>query len=484
MGRVWASGSIGRATWCAIWRDGELEFLGRIDHQVKVRGYRIELGEIEAALLSHEGVRECVVVAREGKSGDSRLVAYVVVEGGDGEPDAAELREHLKGNLPEYMAPSVFVMLDALPLTPNGKVDRKALPAPEGVQTEVGADFVAPRDDLERQLAAIWEDVLDVRPLGVTSNFFDLGGHSLTALRLITKVQSLAGRTLSLTTIFEHPTVEMMARFLSRPEASDDNSPLVAIQPRGTKRPLFFVHTAGGNVIRYAALARQLGEEQPFYAFQSRGIKDSDGHTTVEEMAARYIKAMLKTQPDGPYILGGWSMGGVVAFEMARQLRTQGRDVALLVLIDTKIGRAGDGAKLSEAVLLVSFALDLGLPPHDLNLAKLNPGELLPYLTDRMGRIQSDLDVEQLRRFFDIYKNNVQAAGDYVPHALPVRGVFFKASEDSPEINQEVTDDWTELLSEVITHEVPGNHFTMMDEPHVRIVASLLNSNIERAGAD
>jgi thioesterase domain-containing protein len=172
---------------------------------------------------------------------------------------------------------------------------------------------------------------------------------------------------------------------------------------------------------------------------------------------------------------------------MARQLRTQGRDVALLVLIDAKIWREGSAAKLSEAVLLVSFALESGLPPDDLNLAKLKRGELMPYLTDRArgaGLIQSDLDVEQLDRFFEIYKNNVQASRDYVPHALPLRGTLFKASEYSPEINREVTDDWTKLLSEIITHEVPGDHFTMMDEPYVRIVASLLNADIEAALAD
>jgi amino acid adenylation domain-containing protein len=463
---------------------GEVEYLGRIDHQVKVRGHRIELGEVEAALRRQRGVGEAVVVAREEAGGERRLVAYVVGEGGGAAPPWVELQARLAEELPPYMVPAAWVELERLPLTPNGKVDRKALPAPERRQTET--DYIPPRDDLERQLTTIWEDVLNVRPLGVTANFFEFGGHSLTALRLIAKVQSLAGRRLPLSTVFDHPTIERMANFLRRQESTDNYSPLVAIQPHGTKRPLFFVHTAGGNVLRYLPLARRLGDEQPFYAFQSQDIDKGQG-PSVEEMAACYIKAMLEIQPGGPYILGGWSMGGVVAFEMARQLRTQGRDVALLVLIDAKIWREGSAAKLSEAVLLVSFAIESGLPPHDLNLAKLKRGELMHYLTDRaknLGLIQSDLDVEQLDRFFEIYKNNVQASRDYVPHALPVRGTLFKASEYSPEINREVTDDWTKLLSEIITHEVPGDHFTMMEEPYVRILASLLNSDIEAALAD
>jgi amino acid adenylation domain-containing protein len=462
---------------------GEIEFLGRVDHQVKVRGFRIELGEVEAALLSDEGVRECVVVACEGKSGDVRLVAYVVAQG---ESHAEELRAHLKDRLPEYMTPSAFVMLEALPLLPNGKVDRNALPAPGGVQAEIGADFVAPRDDLERRLAVVWEDVLEVRPLSVTGNFFDLGGHSLTALRLIARVKSLTGKTLSLTTLFEHPTVETLARFLSRSKPADEHSPLVAIQPRGTKRPLFFVHTAGGNVIRYATLARQLGEEQPFYAFQSHEVGDGGGDATVERMAARYVEAMLKMQPDGPYILGGWSMGGIVAFEMARQLHERGRHTALLILLDSKRWRDSD-TRPNDAALLWPFALELGLPPRDLEPSKLRGVEFMPYLTARAkeaGLIQSDADVEQLRRFYEIYKNNVLAACDYTPQAVPVRGVLFKTRHRPSDADGEMADEWAGLLAGLSAHEVPGNHYTMMDYPNVVTLATLLSSEVEVAAAD
>ena len=246
--------------------DGNIEFLGRADHQVKIRGFRIELGEIEAALGQHPAVREAVVLAREDAPGEKRLVAYVVADA-----TTDELRRFLKDKLPESMVPAVVVLLDALPVTPNGKIDRRALPAPDRSRPELEKAFVAPRDDLERQLAHIWEEVLGVRPVGVTDNFFELGGHSLLAVRLFAVIEKRLGKKLPLTAVFQGATVEHLAGVLRQQATPGPQSSLVAIQPGGSKRPLFLVHPAGGHVFPYIHLAQFLGPDQPCYGLQARG---------------------------------------------------------------------------------------------------------------------------------------------------------------------------------------------------------------------
>src|ERR1019366_8445658 len=226
--------------------DGNIEFLGRADHQVKIRGFRIELGEIEAVLGQHPAMREAVVLAREDAPGEKRLVAYVVADS-----TADELRRFLKDKLPEYMLPAVFVLLDVLPMTPNGKIDRRALPAPDRTRPELDKAFVAPRDDLELQLAHIWEEVLGVQPVGVTDNFFELGGHSLLAVRLFALIEQRLGKKLPLTAVFQGATVEHLASVFRQPAMPGPQNSLVAIQPAGNKPPLFLVHPAGGQVFPY-----------------------------------------------------------------------------------------------------------------------------------------------------------------------------------------------------------------------------------------
>ena len=229
------------------------------------------------------------------------------------------------------MLPSAFVMLNSLPLTPNGKVDRRALLASGLTASGHGPEFISPRDLIEFQLAHIWADVLGVDRVGVRDNFFEIGGHSLLAVRLMARIQQCFGKELPLSTLFEGATVEHLASILRQQAEPPPWSPLVAIQPRGSNPAFFCVHPGGGNVLCYVGLARHLGPDQPFYAFQSRGLNGEQPICTrIEEMASIYIEAMRAVQPEGPYFLGGWSVGGVVAFEMARQLEAQGEQVALL----------------------------------------------------------------------------------------------------------------------------------------------------------
>jgi acyl carrier protein len=316
--------------------DGNIEFLGRIDHQVKIRGFRIELGEIEATLRTHAAVRDVVVQPTEGNDG---LAAYVVVERGqlnDQETITGELRQHLGSKLPDYMVPSIFVELDALPLTPSGKVNRRALSVPEAYRPESSEEHVAPRNEVEATLVKLWQKVLGLKAIGVKDNFFELGGHSLLASRLFAQIQNTFGKNLPLVTLFQSPTVEQLAAVLREHESQGSWLSLVAIQPKGSRPPLFCVHAAGSNVLIYRPLARHLGVDQPVYALQARGLDgQTDPSVRVEEMAAHYIKEMRTVQPEGPYQLLGASFGGLVIYEMAQQLLAQGQQVALLAMLNT-----------------------------------------------------------------------------------------------------------------------------------------------------
>jgi amino acid adenylation domain-containing protein len=317
--------------------DGDIEFLGRIDHQVKIRGFRVELGEIEAVLEQHTCVRQAVVIAREDAPGDKRLVAYYVSKPGKS-VSLSLLREHLAQQLPEYMLPVAFVQIENFPLTPNGKVDRKALPAPKGGDFGIRCQYLAPRDATERTLVNIWEKVLGVSPISVRANFFELGGHSLLAGRLFTKILHTFGKELPLSTLFRSPTVESLAKELEVANRIGEYQTLVPIQAQGTELPFFCVHGGAGSTLFLKQLSCELGVKRPFYGIEPEGL---DGNRicrlTVEEMAAHYVAEIRKVQPSGPYYLGGYCFGGLAAFEMARILQQQGESVALVALFSAAL---------------------------------------------------------------------------------------------------------------------------------------------------
>ena len=315
-------------------RDSSIECLGRIDHQVKLRGFRIELGEIEAALDGHPGVGRSVVLARESRSGERILVAYF--ESGTGStPAESELLSYLRKTLPEHMVPSTFVKVDRLPLTPSGKIDRNALPSPEEVGRISDRAFVAP-GSLEQMLAQIWSKVLKVSRIGADDNFFHLGGHSILAVRVLMDVEKQWGQRLPLATLLEAPTIGGLAEVLRRADWKPKWTSLVPVQPAGARPPLFLMHSHGGNVLEYYGLVSHLDNDQPVYALQARGL---DGRIPIdqslEEMASAYLLELRQLQPQGPYFLGGFCFGGLLALEAAQQLTAAGEEVALVALLQT-----------------------------------------------------------------------------------------------------------------------------------------------------
>jgi pimeloyl-ACP methyl ester carboxylesterase len=271
-------------------------------------------------------VRDAVVLAREDVPDEKRLVAYVVASQ-EPAPTISQLRGFLRQKLPDYMIPSVFVFLKSLPLTPNGKVDRERLPVPNPIGHDNGRMFLAPRDNVEYRLAKIWEDILGVRPVGVNDNFFELGGHSLLAVRLLARVEKEFNRSVPLAALFAGPTIDKLADLVRHGGEALKWNWLFPIQSTGSKPPLFLLHGSG-------ELGRQLGMDQPVYGGRTHGLDGRRAPPSVEEMAADYVKEIHTAQPEGPYFVGGHSFGGLLAFEVARQLREQDQEVALLVLLD------------------------------------------------------------------------------------------------------------------------------------------------------
>lgn len=327
---VYRTGDLGRYQ-----PDGVLEILGRQDYQVKIRGIRIEPGEVEAILSKHPAVQECVVVAREDDTGDKQLAAYVVVIG-DEFPTAAEFRKVLRQDLPDYMIPSAFVQLDCLPLTPNGKIDRTALPEPHSEILEQTDAEVLPQDELEQQLIKLFQETLKVKRVSVNDDFFDLGGHSLIAVQLFAKIEELFGKALPLATLFQATTVTALASIIRQKNWLAPWHSLVPLQAKGSKPPIFYIHAAGANLLIYRDLILKMGDDQPVYGLQPRGLDgDFDPFHSIEEMANYYLTQIRKIQPRGPYYLAGLSTGGTIGWEIAQRLQQVGEKVALLALFDT-----------------------------------------------------------------------------------------------------------------------------------------------------
>jgi len=483
--RIYQTGDLGRYL-----PDGRIECLGRVDNQVKIRGFRVELGEIESVLREHESVREAVAIVQQAGE-ETRLAAFVVSAGA--KLTAVELRLYVKGKLPEYMVPSVLVLLDQLPLTLNGKVDRRALVAQAQPGLRPEEVFVAPRDVLEFRLAQIWEEVLDVRPIGMKDNFFELGGHSLLAVRLIARISEETGRALPLASLIQGATIESLANLIRQQGEPSAPSPLVAIRREGVGPAFFCVHPAGGNVLCYAALAQHLGPGRPFYGLQARGLEDGEEpFTSVEAAAAHYVEAIRAIQPEGPYLVGGWSTGGLIAFEMVRLLQEQRQQIALLALFDSRLVYEKQ-VEEDDATLLINAGLHLGLPWEHVSslregIRPLKGDEQLNYALDhirRLNLVPPGVEADQIHALIRVLKANLQAARSYAPRAGNARVTLFQASNPpfgSAGSAADLAADWLSVaLDGVEVREIPGDHFAIMREPHVKVLADQLNECLLRA---
>jgi thioesterase domain-containing protein/acyl carrier protein len=480
----------------ARWRsDGELEFIGRTDEQIKIRGFRIELGEIEAVLRGHPAVAQAAVMVRDDQHAERRLVGYVVRKENGEESSSRILREYLRSRLPEYMVPWTILEMESLPLTPNGKLDRHALARIVPKKQRDENTYIAPRMPEEEVLAKIWAELLQAEQVGIHDNFFEIGGHSLLTLQLISRIRLAFAIEMPVGALYAAPTVARMAEHIKsvkRQEREQSSSILVAIQPNGSLPSFFCVHPVGGQVVCYMELAKQLGPEQPFYGLQSPSVDEAVGTTvTIEEMARLYCQEVVRVQSEGPYFLGGWSMGGWIAFEMARQLKLSGRQVALLALFDTyplrKVSTSVNGNQEHELSVLASFALDLarslgkdwaGRAEEFLLLDPRQQWASLLEMLVQDGFLPQEGSETVLEGLLNIFTRNFTAKDNYSPSPQEQSTVLFQASENHGAAGY-VVEEWKALTGGSLdVHEITGNHYTLLRTPHVSLVADVLRRRI------
>jgi len=476
--------------------NGEIQCLGRIDHQVKVRGYRIELEEIEHALVNQPDIKEAVVIAREDNPGDPRLVAYIVLssdaESSDLKTQTFTWQQALMAVLPEYMVPDDFVQMTAIPITPNGKTDRKSLPKPDYSRVNRSSEYVAPRTDIEKQIAEIWEELMGLYKISIFDNFFTLGGRSLVAVQIMARIEQLTGKRLPLATLFEHSTIEKLALRLNVDAKSISWESLVPIKPHGSKMPLYIVHGAGLNVLLFNALAMNMDEEQPVYGLQAKGLNGIDEPLDVmEEIAANYISEIIAQNPAGPYALAGYSLGGTIAYEMARQLIAMGKEVKMLAVFDTYakqtdmydpfLKRTFGRVRLFTMKLLYSFVLFYEDPKRTLEYKTLIIKRRIIKLFWKLFKRK-----EEKHEGFFAYDNEIDEASakakrNYYQKPLDITVDLFRAQKRTFYMADFDYLGWREFaLKGVNVHDIPGEHNTIFAPPNDEQFAIVLQHCLDR----
>jgi amino acid adenylation domain-containing protein len=470
--RLYYTGDLGTAL-----PDGCLIHKGRKDFRVKIRGYGVDLMEVEQALREHSMVKEAVVVNRPSEAGEQGLIAYVVTVDRI-KLNVGELRTYLRSKFADYMIPSIFIALDAMPHTASGKIDRTHLPMPAPKRPELSHSFAAPRNPTEEILARIWAKILGFDRVGIHDDFFDLGGHSLLAVRLISEVELCFGKNIPPSTLVKSPTVAGLARILGG-EAQVVISPLIAIQPKGSRPPFFCAH----GTDCYGQLARYLGPEQPFYGLAQHLEGRKVRYTSIESIAAHYVREVRKVQPEGPYYIGGHSIGGLIAFEMGQQLQMADQEVRLLAVIDsgspTKSqpvdivgGRYRFGSRSrAESRTLQRLERKLWFMRHRLretlrHETRAAACEIYHHLGMRLPPALKTFYVDQVV-YGKIYP---EAHRNYVPRRYSGRAIYFK-SEDT----RERVASWERLMTNGLeVWSVKGTHLSMLAEPNLRSLAETL----------
>jgi amino acid adenylation domain-containing protein len=482
--RLYRTGDVGR------WRpDGSIEFLGRTDFQVKIRGFRIELGEIEARLAEHAAVGDAVVLAREDVPGERRLVAYCVADEG---LDVESLRAHLAQRLPSYMVPVAFVRLDAFPATAGGKVDRRALPAPEGDALAADA-YEAPVGETEEVLAEIWAEVLGVERVGRHDSFFEIGGHSLLAVRVVSRMRQVLEAPVALAHLFSHPTIESFAARLAGADEQHRSDRAIAIRPTGSRPPVFLAYDGMGSTLYAQVLQRHIDAEIPVYALPSPSPSEPPLRT-VEAMAARLVRMILEVQPSGPYRLAGWSFGGVLSYEAAAQLIGRDETVEFVGMFDTP--RPGGSAaaarahaesqdpRLDHALVLHALrtadtTADGGGAESDEEIAAAGDGDLETFVRKcrEDGLLPRHVTVAQARAVRDRLRSHQRAVREYSPPPLPVLLHQFPAGEGGL---TDPTLGWGSFhpRGRLRVTPVPGTHLSMMRAPNAATLGEALSRSV------
>ncbi len=478
--RIYKTGDLGKYL-----PDGTIQFLGRIDQQVKIRGFRIELGEIESCLDQHPDITQSAVIAWEFAPGQKRLFAYFVPNT-KVPPDVKTIRAWLQQRLPDHMVPAMYMPLDSFPLNTNGKLDRKALPTPVAPSTYV-SDYNKPfEDEWSSKLATLWRQILQTSSISQTDNFFELGGDSLLAAQLSNHIEQTFNQPFPVANLFKAPTLKAMITLLKENTSYKPGQVLVPIQPQGNRPPLFCLHTKTGSVFDYYGLAKYLERDQPVYGIQAKWVDNQEldwdlisQHSCdrVETMARDYIQTIQTLQPQGPYYLCGYSFGGLLAYEIAQQLSTQGHIIGLLALFDT-YNHAGEW---------FHEPLSLRLQNAINKIQKLSWHEKLAYGQEKLKRIttislQSPSQSNQkiLEKFSTQAKVCETALKHYCPKPYDGELTLFRAEHPPAAYGyQAIKIDRNLGWHQVVTGKIniqpmACHHFVITDEPHIQTLSEKL----------
>jgi len=483
--RLYRSGDLAR------WRrDGTLEYLGRLDAQVKIRGVRVEPAEVEAVLSTHPSVREVAVVAADGdRPNDVRLVAYVVPGRGEA-PTAAVLRDFVKRRLPSAFVPSAFVRLETLPLGPTGKLDRRALPAPEPARD--AREIVRARGPLKLQLAEVWRELLGVPQVGATDDFFDLGGHSLLAVRMLQRVHDLYGASLPLAVLYTNPTIDGLSEALIASEPAEFHAPLIRLREGSPRAPLFFFHgDINGGGFYALTLARRLAADRAFWVIHPLGLHGRPAPSTIEAMARVHVEQVIAACPEGPLVLGGYCNGGLVAYETARLLTAAGRHVERLVLIATDADTRFRALRwpIAAAARLIGLGSEGALEQFGRlryfadRMRELDTRGRAAFIARSGARLASQV-ARRLRRALPLpatgaapapplFERYYDACLGYVPGSWPGHVVVFWPEAEQPARADDPSYGWARLVARVDTFRIPGDHDEIVTR-HIERIATTL----------
>jgi len=466
--------------------DGNLLYCGRIDEQVKVNGHRIELGEIEHSLMLINSIKTAVVLAK-----NNILIAYIITEENfTKKQDLIQLwRSEIESKLPTFMIPHVFHILEKIPTTQHGKIDRKALLEYKS-NWENKLEYTAPRTEEEKIVAAIWKESLNLEQIDIFSNFFEIGGHSLIAVKIMNKLEEETGERLPLASLFKYSTIEKLALLLKEDKKSITWNSLVPIKPNGTKTPLYIVHGAGLNVLIFNALAKNLDEDQPLFALQAKGLNGIDEPLgTIEEIASYYVDSIMNENPHGPYALAGYSFGGIIAYEMAHQFTLREKKVTMVGLLDTDIHPDSyylnpirkKIAKILNAFNNYIWVLGKMLTDWQqtkqriINKKRAFKNKLLEFKHGKEKQYNMNHDNQ-----YKLDMMNIIASNKYHIVPRPYKLDLFRVDEKNFYRHDRATLGWGKVaLNGVKVHDIPGNHFELFSPPHdvvsARIIQDVLN---------
>ncbi len=475
--------------------NGDLEYLYRADSQVKIRGFRIELGEIESAIDRYEEIQENVVIIREDQKDNKRLVAYYIPKAGQ-TVDADALKKYLKAKIPDYMVPVAFVEMDKFPLTATMKVNRGKLPHPETTANAKQKTFKAAKTDIEKTLEGIWSKLLVMPKVSIDEDFFELGGHSLNAISMITLIEKETGKKIPLASLLENSTIEKLADFLTDDKKIEAtiNSSLIPIKPEGTKTPLFLVHGAGLHALMFQALASHMDEDQPLFALQPKGLNgEAEPISKLEDIATHYINEIQRQFPDGPYRLAGYSFGGLIVFEMAKQLKAQGKKVEMLAMFDTIVHQNITSDKPNSnyfnrlATLGKKVAWNLSILTKDPIPNIKYKSHILKWRYQRWVGQTNGGNIKEANTVFGgkVDQANKQAFDNYRITPYDGKMYLFRAKSNRFYLNDFDFLGWKPFAKGgVEVYDVPGDHLTLFDPPNgqefARILQDCLNEIEER----